>query len=135
MATVKPGSMAGSNVTAARSAITAADSDYTGDTIATAVDCVGLKRLLVVADRTAGTGTISIQPCMHVVTARDATGAPTASLLAKGSPIVFDDAGYAFVEVLGRFYSLHVTDVTAGATWTIYVGVGEPFWPDAPRVD
>ena len=134
MATVTPGSMAGSNVTAARTAVSAADSDYTGDTIGTAVDCAGLKRLLIVAQRTAGTGTITVQPCMHVVTARSTAGAPTASFLAKGASFSLDDGGTATIEVMGRFHSLHVSALTAGSTWTLHVGVGEPFWADAARV-
>ena len=134
MATVTPGSMAGNNVTAARTDITAADADYSGDTLASAVDCGGLAKILIVANRTAGTSSITIQPCLHSVLARDAAGAPTSTVLSKGDTVSLSDGGTFVLDVGGRAHSLHVLGVDAGSTWDLYVGAWEAFNTDSRRV-
>jgi len=136
MATIVPGSMAGSNATLART-ITAADSDYTtGQGIGASVDCAGLKRILVIAEKTAGSGTptITIQPCLHVVTARTTAGAVDTSILAKGDTQVLTDGGMAILDVYGRNWTLHVSAITAASEWKLHVAAYEPFWADASRV-
>jgi hypothetical protein len=134
MATTIPGSMAGSNVTLTRTII-AADANYNHATLANAIDCAGLKRIIVVAEATTGSGTITIQPCLHVVTARDAdTGGVDAELLAKDAPLSLGNEGMAILDVYGRKWTLHVPAISAGSQWKLYVGAYEPFWADAPRI-
>lgn len=135
MATIVPGSMAGSNATLART-IAAADSDYAHAVIADSIDCSGLKRILVVAEKTAGSGTptVSIQPCLHVVTARTTAGAPDTQVLAKGDTQALADGDMAILDVYGRNWTLHVPAITAGSTWKLHVAAYEPFWADASRV-
>lgn len=136
MAITTPGSMSGSNATLYRT-ITAVDSDYTHAVIGAAISCSGLKRILVIAEKTAGSGTptISIQPCLHVVTARTSAGAPDTQLLAKGETLVLADGGMAVLEVYGRLWALHVPVLTSGSTWKLHVAAYEPFHADAVRVD
>lgn len=136
MAVVKPGQMSGSSVVAARATITAADADY-NHAIGDAVDGTGLRRVLVLAKRTAGgvdADTISVEPCLHAVVRNTSTGAVTASyVLRPAAATALADGDHMIVEVYGRSVTLHVTAVTAG-TWTLFVGTYEPFWADAPRL-
>lgn len=133
MATTIPGSMAGSNVTLTRT-ITAADANYNHATLANAIDCAGMKTIVVVAQKTTGNGTITIQPCLHVVTARTESGGVDTEMLANGAPQSLGDGSMTILEVYGRKWTLHVPAITAASEWKLYVGVWEPFWPDAPRI-
>lgn len=135
MAVTVPGTMSGSNATLYRT-ITAADANYNHATLASAISCGGLKRILVIAEKTAGSGspTITIQPCLHVVTARDDAGGVSTSLLAKGDTQALGDGGMAIFEVCGRSWAIHVPTITASSEWKLYVAAYEPFYADAPRV-
>lgn len=135
MAITTPGSMSGNNVTIAREDIDAADADYSGDTLADAIDCAGLARLLVVAKCTSGSGSITVQPCMVSVLARDTNGAPTSTLLFKGENVTLGDGDMLILDVGGRAHSLHVVDVTGGGTWSLYAGVWEALLPATCRRD